>query len=115
MSERTKYFRYNGLSHFQQETQVLQLFTDTNRPVQATITINPRQVGAIREALNALMLVLESGFIYRSTTGKGKSTTMTVLITKRFLVIDSSRPFVKQTRRRSWEWIQPFPSVPKGF
>ena len=72
MSERTKYFRYNGLSHFQQETQVLQLFTDTNRPVQATITINPRQVGAIREALNALMLVLESGFIYRSTTGKGE-------------------------------------------
>lgn len=72
MSERTKYFRYNGLSHFQQESQVLQLFTDTNRPVQATITIQPRQVGAIREAFNALMQILEPGFIYRSTTGKGE-------------------------------------------
>ena len=72
MSERTKYFRYNGLSHFQQAPQVLHVFTDINRPIEATITIPPRHVGAIREALNALMLVLESGFAYRSTTGKGE-------------------------------------------
>ena len=72
MGERTKYFQYNGLSHFQQEPQVLHLFTDTTRPVKGTITISNRQVGAIREALNALMLVLESGFVYRSTTGQGE-------------------------------------------
>ena len=72
MGERTKYFQYNGLSHFQQEPQVLHLFTDTSRSIGGTIRISKRQVGAIREALNALMLVLESGFEYRSTTGKGE-------------------------------------------
>ena len=72
MSERTKYFRYNGLSHFQQVSQVLHLFTDSNRTVEATITIPPRHVGAIREAFNALMLVLEPGFVYRSTSGQGE-------------------------------------------
>ena len=72
MSERTKYFRYNGLSHFQQTSQVLHLFTDTNRAVEATITVSSRHVGAVREALNALMMVLEPGFVYRSTSGKGE-------------------------------------------
>ena len=67
MSERTPYFQYNGLSHFQQDPQVLRLFTDTQRCVQAHILIHKRQVGAIREAFNALMLVLEPGFNYRGT------------------------------------------------
>ena len=72
MTERTKYFRYNGLSHFQQASQVLHLFTDTNRSIEATITVSSRHVGAVREALNALMMVLEPGFVYRSTSGKGE-------------------------------------------
>lgn len=71
MPERTKYFNYNGLSHFQQTPQKLHLLTDTARPVCATITIQKRQVGAIRESLNALMNVLIPGFEYRST-GKGE-------------------------------------------
>lgn len=71
MPERTKYFNYNGLSHFQQTPQRLHLLTDTERPVCATITIQKRQVGAIRESLNALMKVLIPGFEYRST-GKGE-------------------------------------------
>ena len=67
MSERTPYFQYNGLSHFQQDPQILRLFTDTQRHVQAHIHVSHRQVGAIREAFNALMLVLEPGFGYRGT------------------------------------------------
>ena len=103
-------FRYNGLSHFQQETQVLHLFTDTNRSAQFTITIHPRQVGAIREALNALMLVLEPGFIYRSTTGKGEINYDDRAENK---AVSRNRFFTtirKQIQKQSWEWIQPFPS-----
>ena len=85
MSERTKYFFDTTVCLISNKRRrCCKFFTDTNRPVQATITINPRQVGHC-EALNALMLVLESGFIYRSTTEKGKSTTMTVRKTKRCL------------------------------
>jgi len=71
MGERTKYFQYAGLSHFQESPQAVHLFADTARPVSATVTIPKRHVGAIREAFNALMLVLEPGFHYRSSTGKG--------------------------------------------
>ena len=71
MPERTKYFNYNGLSHFQQTPQKLHLMTDTARRVCATVTIQKRQVGAIREAMNALMNVLKPGFEYKST-GKGE-------------------------------------------
>ena len=71
MPERTKYFNYNGLSHLQQDPQRLHLMVDTARPVQAKIRISRRKVGAVREAFNALMLVISPGFEYRST-GKGE-------------------------------------------
>ena len=71
MPERTKLFNYNGLSHIQQDPQRLHLMVDTARPVQAKIRIPRRKVGAIREAWNALMLVISPGFEYRST-GKGE-------------------------------------------
>jgi hypothetical protein len=79
MSERTKYFSYNGLSHFQNQNQnqnqdqktdqILRLFTDTARPVEFRIRVNKRCVAAVREAFNALMLVLEPGFEYRPSKG----------------------------------------------
>lgn len=73
MSEATKHFNYNGLSHFQPSPQMLCLFTDASRPIKAQLRIKKEAIGAVREALNALMLVLSPGFDYRpSATATGK-------------------------------------------
>ena len=48
---------------------ILRLFTDTARPVEIRIRIKKRSIAAIREAFNALMLVLEPGFEYRPSKG----------------------------------------------
>ena len=75
MSERTTYFSYHGLSHFehpnpdQRTPQTLRLFTDSARPIEIRIKVKKKCIPAIRESFNALMLVLEPGFEYRPSKG----------------------------------------------
>ena len=69
MSEATKHFNYNGLSHFRPSPQMLCFFTDKVRPIKAHLNIKQEAIGAVREALNALMAVIAPGFDYRPSPG----------------------------------------------
>jgi len=107
-------FTYNGVSHFQpstqeDESQILRLFANTNRSVSAHIVIQDK--GAFREAMNALMLVLEAGFEYRPSPGNTGTVNYDTRTPNRAKARDTFCSIIKKNDPDSWLGMDPVISI----
>ncbi|MEC7988192.1 MAG: hypothetical protein VX278_23700 [Myxococcota bacterium] len=107
-------FTYTGVSHFQpstreEEPQVLRLFTNTNRPVRAHIVIQDK--GAFREAMNALMLVLEPGFEYRPSSGNTGTISYDSRAANLAKARDTYCKIIQKNDPQSWLGMDPVVSI----
>ena len=107
-------FTYNGVSHFQpstreEESQILRLFSNRNRPVRAHLVIKDK--GAFREAMNALMLVLAPGFEYRPSPGNTGTIVYDTRAENRAQARDAFCSIIKKSDPNSWLGMDPVVSI----